>query len=163
MLKRVLLTIVACILILSFVSCNNDTDIQAENGFNTAQELAEKFVSAGKNGDLSSIYDMYYNDMLNDTYERVNNHLTKDQFDSLLKQEMARFSDYELFEYGCEEMPASVSPLYYVDYLFYGTTGTETGLTEDMVTSCANLRVNIDNSFTDHMLAQIDGLWYVIL
>ncbi len=169
MLKRISIMILASVVALSLVSCkkNDDSLISSDTEttvtYKTAQELTDAFMSACKDGDIESVYDMYYDDMLMDTYERIKGHVTKEQFDSMLTYEMMSFTDYELFEYGCEEMPATVSPLYYVNYLFYGSTGSDTDFTEDMVTSCANLRVYANNNGTDHMLAEINGAWYIVL
>ena len=145
------------------ISCNKETATESsEKGKETAIVFAEKFIDISKNGNIEMMYELYYNDMLNDTYERVKDFLTKEQFNSMIQQEMTSITDYELFVYGSQEMPSTFPPLYYVDYLYYRTTGSETGLSEDIVTNCANLRVYIDNGYTDHMIAEINGEWYVI-
>ncbi len=125
-------------------------------------EFAEKFIDISKSGNIEEMYELYYDDMLNQTYERVKHNLTKEQFDSMIKEEMISITDYELIEYGSEEMPATVPALDYVDYLYYINTGSETSLTEEMVTSCAKLCVDTQNGYSEHIIAEINGEWYLI-
>lgn len=139
------------------------TEEKRETKYSTADELAEEFMNVCKDGDVEKMYGLYYDDMLSDTYERVKDKLSKEDFDSLLADEMKTISDYAVFEYGSDDLPATVSPLYYVNYMHYGMTGSDTELTEQQLTNCAVLRVfKPDNSQSDHMLAEIDGSWYVI-
>lgn len=134
-----------------------------DTAYKTADELAEEFMNICSDGDVEKMYGLYYDDMLSDTYERVKDKLSKEDFDSLLADEMKTLSDYTVFEYGSEDLPSNVSPLYYVNYMHYGMTGEDTEFTEQQLTNCAVLRVyKPDNSQSDHMLAEIDGSWYVI-
>ncbi len=135
---------------------------QDTSGFASAKDLAQEFIEICAKKDVQAMYGLYYDDMLTKSYERTSANISKENFDFLLGEEMGAITSYELFEYGGTEMPNTVSPLYYVDYFHYSGTHEETGLSEKAVTSCATLRVyNDPDTYSDHMLACIDGAWYI--
>lgn len=165
--KRIIVAFVLCLVTLLMCACSqneNEGNNLPEVKYETADELAEKFMSVCKDGNVGEMYNLYYDDMLDDMYERVKNNLSREQFDSYIKSEMMSFVDYELTEYGEENMQTTSSPLFNLNYIFYRATGTETDFTEDMVTSCANIRLYSENgNATDHVFAEINGSWYVVL
>jgi len=185
--KKILtILIVSAMLLTMFSSCskkseesgsdskeNNAADIteksddKAEEGtvrFKSSEEITEAFMNACKDGDTETMYSLYYNNMLDATYERIKDNISKEDFDERLKTEMTSFTTHEVYNYGDEDLPSTVSPLYYVDYTNYGMTGADTGLTEEQVTDCAVLRVyNETGAYSDHMFAKIDGDWYVTM
>lgn len=147
---------------------SNSDDTQANqsesdsNSYSSAAELADAFLETCKDKDIEKMYGLYYDDMLNATYDRIKDKVSKESFEAMIIDEMGTINEYKLYEYGCEELPSTVSPLYYVNYIHYGATGSDTDFEESSVTDCANLRVyKTDGSFSDHMLAEIDGSWYV--
>ena len=179
--KSIFTIILLAIMLTALVSCrtqqNASDEAEAEStenaenaetqqsvSFASDEELAEKFMEVCEQGDVEKMYALYYNDMLGATYERIKENDSKEDFDATLKEEMRTISRYELYKYGGEELTASVSPLYYVDYMHYSSSGEDTGLTDEQVTDCSVLRVYKDNSaYSDHMLAKIDGEWYVTI
>ena len=173
--KSIFTIILLAVMITTLVSCHTQqsasngaeaesAEIQQNGSFATDEELADKFMEICKEGDVEKMYALYYNDMLGETYERIKENVSKEDFDAALKEEMLTISSCELYKYGGEELTASVSPLYYVDYMHYRSSGEDTGLTDEQVTDCSVLRVYKDNSsYSDHMLAKIDGEWYVTI
>ncbi len=170
--KRIFTVIISAFLLFTLCSCAKQAQNQKDpaeteqnnpTAYTSAQQITDAFMQVCRDKDVQKMYDMYYNDMLDKTYERIKDNITRENFDLLLSEEMESIESYELYEYGkCEEVAASVSPLYYVDYINYSATGEETGIPEESVTSCAVLRVfKNDGGQSDHMLAEIDGAWYV--
>ena len=170
MIKKILSVFFGVIVLLTFVSCNkndvkageNQTEIQEIVKYNTAEELAEKFMEVSRAGDIEGMHKLYYNDMLAKFHETISDKVSREEFDALISEEMKGFVDYELFMYGGAELLPSAPPAYYVNYFYYLSTGTEANLNDDLISDCANIRVYSALKKTDHMLAKVDGSWYVI-
>lgn len=135
----------------------------SEGKYKSKDDLADEFMKICADGDTEKMYQLYYDDIMGKTYDRIKDQVSKEDFDKLLSDEMKSLTRNEVIAYGSEELPNTVSPLYYVDYLYYSTTGGEsTGLTDEQCTDCAVLRVyKEDSTYSDHMMACIDGAWYL--
>lgn len=171
--KKILALVLCALCLLAFAACKEEaaevesTEVQEseKEKFKDYETLTDRFMEYCEAGNLEGIYDLYYDNMLEDLYERVSDKLSKSEFDALLKEEMATIYSFEEFEYGCEEMPAMSSPLSYVNQLLYNSGGESLELTDAQVSNCVDLRVYKEGSAypSDHMMACIEGYWYFIV
>lgn len=140
-------------------------EVAAKFQFEEYTDLTDKFMEICKEGDVDTLYDLYYDDYLAKMRENMAEVPDKKIFDANLKNEMLNIVDFEEFEYGGSELLAIQSPGSYVAYIYYQVNNQkDLPLSDSDVQDCVDLRVYLSNGgYTDHMMAKIDGYWYLIV
>lgn len=140
-------------------------DVPSKYQFENYTDLTDKFMEACKEGDVDTLYDIYYDDFLNMTRENMDPVPEKEMFDANIRNEMLNIVDFEEFEFGGPELLATQSPGSYVAYIYYQANNKhDLPLKDSDIQNCVDLRVYTSNGgFTDHMMAQIGGYWYFIV
>ena len=173
--KKTALLMLCALLLLSFAACKEEqqekdtenVEVQQEEKekFTEYEKLTDRFMEYCESGNVEGVYSLYYDNMLEKLYDGMKDKITKEQFDGLLREEMATIYSFEEFEYGCPEMPAMSSPLSYVNQLLYNSGRESLKLTDAQVSNCVDLRVYKEGAAypSDHMMACIEGYWYFVV
>ncbi len=138
---------------------------EPELKFENYVDLTDKFMECCKNGDVESLYGLYYDDGLTKMRLNMAEAVDKETFDKNIKTEMSRITGFDEYEYGCPELPPTSSPETYASYIYYQANNQkELQLNGAYVENCVNLVVYIDGGYqTNHFMIQVDGLWYFLV
>lgn len=143
-----------------------DSEEQKEVKYESIEALSDSFMEICKNGDVEGMYALYYDDMLkkisSETYTGEN---AEKMLQASLVSEMATIVDFDEYEYGSTDLPPTMTAYQYVATFYSGATnGGELDIDADRIDNCADLRVyRNDGTYRDHMMARIDGYWYLIV
>lgn len=134
--------------------------------YESIQALSDAFMDICKRGDADAMYALYYDNLLEKRVEEMcTDEESRKMYDANFASEMATVADFDEFEYGSTDLPPTMTAYQYV-YTFYSsaTDGGELPVTEDRIDNCADLRVyREDGTYRDHMMARIDGYWYLVV
>lgn len=172
--------ILGCTAALVFAAVNNREEKEVENSepqtenvqqievktkYDNFMDLSDKFFEICKAGDIDSLYDLYYDGVLEGMRLNMEDVPSKETFDAGLKQNMLSVTGFEEYEYGSMELPPTQTPGQYASYIFaMVNNGASLPFSASEVENCVNLVVFINNTHsTNHFMVKIGGYWYLLV
>lgn len=136
-------------------------ETDAEERYETYEELADRFMQICEEGDTEAMYGLYYKDLLS---ERVSESTAaKEEFDAVMKDNMLHITYFEEYPYGEGDLIMN-TPAGYVNELYYRANEKSFPYTDVEISDCVDLRAYFANgAYIDFMLANIEGYWYAVV
>jgi hypothetical protein len=125
------------------------------------EELADRFIEICRAGDTEAMYGLYYDDLLTKRREEMG--APKQEYDSIMLENMQHITDFEEYRYGEGELIMN-TPAQYVNQFFYRANEKAFPYTDVVIDDFVDLRAYFSNgAYIDFMLAKIDGFWYMVV